>query len=151
MRAYPSQDIRDALSWQQQQLQGPARIPTVYTALHWAVHCCDLHLPCRAEVERYRGETAAAANGERSVALRALGNELASIEEAAEEYESKHGQAVQMVDSLRAAVLDMFNRAGWVWVWAWVWAGAWGVGVWQAGGLFWSTSGSPHTAWHLLF
>ena len=65
-------------------------------------------------MERYRGETAAAANDERSVALRALGNELVSIEEAAEEYESKHGQAVQMVDSLRAAVLDMFNRAGWV-------------------------------------
>lgn len=30
----------------------------------------------------------------------------------AEEYEGKHGQAVEMLKSLRAAVLDMFNRCG---------------------------------------
>jgi hypothetical protein len=93
-----------------------------YAASHCAVLCAaatsSCLATCRAEVERHRGETAAAANDERSVALRALSNELASIEEAAEEYEGKHGQAVQMVDSLRAAVLDMFNRAGWVRVWA---------------------------------
>ena len=65
-------------------------------------------------MERHRAETVAAANDDRSQALRALGAELVAVEEAAEGYEGKHSQAVATVNSLRAAVLDMFNRCGWV-------------------------------------
>ncbi|KAL4431319.1 hypothetical protein ABPG75_006575 [Micractinium tetrahymenae] len=66
----------------------------------------------RSEVERYRAETLAAANGDRAVALRCAANALAAEEEAAEEYEGKHRQASAVVEALRTAVLDMFTRTG---------------------------------------
>jgi chromosome segregation ATPase len=68
----------------------------------------------RAEVEQHRAETLAGAVDERSAALHALTAELAAVEDEAEALEGKQGQAAATVGALKAAVLDLFHRCGYV-------------------------------------
>ena len=63
-------------------------------------------------MDRCRAEASAAAEGERTRALRALDAELAEAQAAADACEAKATQAAEVVGTLRAAVMDMFTRTG---------------------------------------